>query len=137
MVNSILTSTKKILGVGADYSAFDIDIITHINSSLSIISQIGIGPDTGFFIVDDEAEWSDIGLPDNQLALLRTYVYLKVRMLFDPPSTSFVIDAMNKQIAEHEARLSYYRENLLPAPTPPTEEDDEIEEGALFGGWGA
>lgn len=135
MVNSILTSTKKILGVGADYAAFDIDIITHINSSLSIISQIGIGPEAGFFIVDDEAEWSDIGLPDNQLALLRTYVYLKVRMLFDPPSTSFVIDAMNKQIAEHEARLSYYRENLLTTPTPSVEDDYEIEEGAIFGGW--
>jgi len=118
MENSILISTKKILGVGADYTAFDPDIITFINSTLSIIDQLGIGPTGGFVIEDEDAEWTSLGLPDNQLNLLRTYVFLKVRVLFDPPSTSFLVDAMNKQIQEYEYRLSYLREVLIPVQTP-------------------
>jgi hypothetical protein len=114
MENSILNSTKKILGIEADYTVFDLDIITHINSSLSIISQIGIGPADGFSIEDDLPEWTDLNIPANQMGLLRTYIFLKVRMLFDPPTTSFLIEAMNKQIQEHEYRLSYFREELIP-----------------------
>ena len=117
MENSILTSTKKILGVGEDYTAFDPDIITFINSTLSIIDQLGIGPAGGFVIEDEDAEWTSLELPENQMNLLRTYVFLKVRILFDPPTTSFLIDAMNKQIQEYEYRLSYLREALVPNPT--------------------
>lgn len=114
MEPSILKSTKKILGVGDDDSAFDLDILTHINSSFAIVSQIGVGPTTGFFIEDDTAEWADIDLPADQLALLRSYMFLKVRMLFDPPPTSFHIKAMEDQIAEHYNRLSYMREEQIP-----------------------
>ena len=114
MENSILISTKKILGIAEDYEAFDLDVITHINSSLSIVSQLGVGPEEGFVIEDDIPEWSDLGIPQNQLSMVRTYVFLRVRMLFDPPTTSFLIDAMNKQIQEHEQRLSYLREGLIP-----------------------
>lgn len=116
MENSILKSTKKILGVGEDYTAFDLDIITHINSTFSVVNQLGIGPTEGFSIEDEMAVWSDIDIPDNQLGLLRTYVFLKVRLLFDPPGTSFAIDAMKEQIKEHEYRLSYFREGLIPIP---------------------
>lgn len=137
MEASILKSTKKILGVASEYTAFDLDIITHINSTFSILSQIGIGPVYGFAIEDDQAEWSDIDLPRNQLGMVRTYVFLKVRILFDPPATSFLIEASNKQIEEHEVRLSYFREDLIPVgaatigagnfdgtPPPPSGTDD-------------
>lgn len=114
METSILKSTKKILGVGADYTPFDLDILTHINSAFSIVSQIGVGPLYGFFIEDESAEWADISLPPDQLALLRTYIFLNVRLLFDPPTTSFAIDAAQKQLDEHLVRLSYFREGLIP-----------------------
>lgn len=113
MEDSILISTKKILGVGPDYAAFDLDIITHINSTFSIVHQLGIGPDDGFMIEDDSALWSDLEVDPSQLNLLRTYVFLKVRMLFDPPTTSFLIEATNNQIQEYEYRLSYNREVYL------------------------
>lgn len=114
MEDSILKSTKKILGIQDEYTAFDLDIITHLNSTFSVLSQLGVGPIYGFSIEDDQATWSDIHLPRNQLNMVRTYVFLKVRMLFDPPATSFLIEATNKQIEEHEVRLSYFREDLIP-----------------------
>lgn len=112
MENSILTSTKKILGITEDDTSFDLDVITHINSVFSILSQLGI-PEGGFYIEDKQPVWDDLGLPDEQMRMVRTYMYLKVRMLFDPPGTSFVIEAMNNQIQEHEHRLTYFREGMM------------------------
>lgn len=119
MENSILTSTKKILGIDEDYTAFDLDILTHINSTFAIVHQLGVGPADGVMVEDAEMKWTDLELPPNQLNLLRSYIYLRVRMLFDPPTLSFLIDAMNKQILEHEQRLSMERENLIPLPPSP------------------
>lgn len=113
MENSILTSTKKILGISADYTAFDLDILTHINAAFSVLDQIGIGPEGGFFIEDAGPKWNQLGLPQNQINMVRTYVFLKTRMLFDPPTTSFLIEAMEKQLAEYEYRLSVNREMVL------------------------
>ena len=113
MADSILNSTKKILGLAADYTAFDLDIITHINGVFSTLDQIGVGPVGGFYIEDEEETWDDFTAPPNQLNLVRTYVFLKVRMLFDPPGTSYLIEAMNKQIQEHEYRLNLFRENIV------------------------
>jgi hypothetical protein len=121
MESSILISTKKILGVAANYTAFDLDIITHINSAFSILNQLGVGPVMGFAIEDDAAVWADLALPQNQLSMVRTYIFIKARMLFDPPTTSFLIEAMNKQIEEHEWRLTIFREELLPLPQPEVE----------------
>lgn len=122
MEPSILISTKKILGLDSDYIAFDLDILTHINSVFSILDQLGIGAEGGYAIEDETAVWEDLALPANQLAMVRTYVFLKVRMLFDPPTTSFMIDALQKQIEEHEWRLNMARELLIPIPTTTTEE---------------
>lgn len=117
MEDSILTSTKKILGLGEDYTAFDLDIITHINSVFSIVNQLGVGPVDGFTIEDSQSKWADLeDIPQNQLNLLKGYIWLKVRMLFDPPTLSFVIDAMNKQASEFEWRLNTLREELVPLP---------------------
>jgi len=105
MEDSILTSTKKILGLSEDYDAFDLDIIMHINSSLTILSQLGIGPVPSIVVEDDSEKWADLGVSPHQLGMVKTYIYLKTRMLFDPPSTSFVIEAVNNMIQEHEHRL--------------------------------
>lgn len=114
MDNSILNSTKKILGLPPGYDAFDHDVVTHINATLSIINQLGVGVEGGLFIEDANAVWSDIGAPADQIALIRTYVFLKVGILFDPPTTSFLLDAKKEQIREYEWRLSMLREVALP-----------------------
>ena len=139
MENSILISTKKILGISEDYEAFDLDIITHINSTFALVNQLGVGPSTAFTVEDVNDKWSDLSLPADQLNMLKTYLYLKVRMVFDPPPTSFAIEAMNNQIAEHEHRLSYMREDLLPVPDSSDDEEairEEIFEEVLQETWG-
>jgi hypothetical protein len=118
MEDSILISTKKILGVSEDYTVFDLDITTHINAAFSILHQLGI-PEDGFYIEDETALWSEI--PDvvpTQLNLIKTYVYLKVRSIFDPPGTSFLIEATNNQLREYEWRLNVSRENSIPPLRP-------------------
>lgn len=122
MEDSILISTKKIVGLDEGYDIFDLDVLTHINASFGILNQLGIGPD-GYSIEDEFAGWSDLGLPPDQLNLVRTYVFLRVRMLFDPPATSFLIEATNKQIEEIESRLSINRENLIPFSTDEADRD--------------
>jgi hypothetical protein len=108
--DSILEGTKKILGIGADYTAFDHDIITHINSVFFTLNQLGIGPDPGFMIEDDSSEWSEFIGDDLRLNAIKTYVYLRVRLLFDPPTTSYLITAMKEQREELEWRLNVHRE---------------------------
>lgn len=111
MDDSILDSTKKILNLAPDYTAFDLDIITHINSVFSTLNQLGIGPSEGFMIEDNTATWGSFFLDTTaKFIAVKTYVYLKVRMLFDPPGTSFHIQAANEQLKEYEWRLSVARE---------------------------
>lgn len=113
METSILESTKKILGLDEEYSAFDHDIITHINSAFSILLQLGVGPSEGFEITGAEEVWDSFVVPAEQKSLVKSYLYLRVRMLFDPPATSFGIAAMERQLADYEYRLNYYREDLV------------------------
>lgn len=110
MEPSILKSTKKILGVNEADTSFDIDILTHINSVLAVLTQVGIGPVNGYVIEDDTATWDAFIGTDPRMSLVKTYVYLRVRLLFDPPSTSYAIDSMKNQIAEFEWRLNVMRE---------------------------
>ena len=120
MSSSILTSTKKILGIDADYTAFDSDIITHINSAFSTLAQLGIGPIDGFMIEDATATWDAFLGSDMNLNSVKSYVYLRVRLLFDPPTTSYLITSLNEQLKEIEWRLNVYREETsygLPVPT--------------------
>jgi hypothetical protein len=107
---SILTSTKKILGIDKDYTAFDEDIITHINTALSTLTQLGVGPVGGFVIEDDSAVWGDLIGIDKQFHSVKSYVFLRVRMLFDPPTTSYLISAYEKQLQELEWRLNVHSE---------------------------
>lgn len=116
MSDSILNSTKQTLGLAADYTAYDVDVLTFINSTLSTLAQIGVGPPEGFFITDDAPTWDDLGIAANTLAMVRSYVSLKVRVQFDPPATSFVLEAMKEQIAQYEWRLNQAAESLSPLP---------------------
>lgn len=110
MDNSILRSTKKVLGIDPSDDTFDPDIVTFINSALSTIQQLGIGQ--GFLPVqDDTATWQQFTTNEQFLGLIRTIVYLRVRMLFDPPNTSYLQGAMNTQIDELEWRLNVLRED--------------------------
>lgn len=106
MSDSILDSTKKILGIDADYTVFDLDVITHINSVFTTLTQLGVGPVTGFYIDDSLATWDDYLTPWMNLNAVKSYMYLRVRLLFDPPATSFHIAALEKQIQELEWRLN-------------------------------
>ena len=121
METSILNSTKKILGLAPDYTAFDEDIITHINTAFSTLTQLGVGPAAGFMIEDDTANWVDfIGATDPQLNSVKSYLYLRVRMLFDPPATSYLINAYEDQLRELEWRLNVHREeSQWVDPDPP------------------
>jgi hypothetical protein len=126
MEESILKSTKKILGLADDYTPFDLDVITHINAAFSILDQLGVGPVDGFSISDDTATWNDYIVPSNQLHLVKTYVYLKVRSLFDPPSTGFLITAANDQLKEYEWRLNVFREWAIDPTDPAVEIPEEV-----------
>ena len=106
METSILTSIKKLLGVAEDYAEFDEDIITHINSVFLNLTQLGVGPEEGFMIEDDTAVWEDFIDDSIQLQAVKTYTYLKVKLLFDPPLSSSVTESFTRMIAELEWRLN-------------------------------
>ena len=106
MIESILTSIKKLLGITEEYTDFDPDIIMHINSVFMVLSQLGVGPAEGFRIEDDSAIWSDYITDDDNLDAVKSYIHLKVKMLFDPPLNSAVMEAMKQQINELEWRLN-------------------------------
>lgn len=107
-MESILTSIKKLLGLNEDYTQFDEDIIMHINTVFLNLTQLGVGPKNGFIIEDDSSVWSDfVDIDDNtQLHAIKTYIYLKVKLVFDPPLSSSVVESMNRMIAELEWRLN-------------------------------
>lgn len=107
-MESILTSIKKLLGISEGYTQFDDDIIMHINTVFLNLTQLGVGPETGFSIEDDSTYWEDFVDIESksQLHAIKSYIYLKVKLLFDPPLSSSVIESMNRMIAELEWRLN-------------------------------
>ena len=104
-MESILTSIKKLLGVPATDTSFDQDIIMHINTVLMILNQMGVGAE-GFYIEDETSIWTDFISDMKKVQGVKTYVYLKVRLIFDPPSSSAVIESINRSISELEWRLN-------------------------------
>jgi hypothetical protein len=113
---SILKSTKKILGLPDDYTVFDLDVITHINTAFSTLTQLGVGPSAGFMIEDATPVWADFIGADLQYNAVKSYVFLKVKSLFDPPQTSYLIAAQNEQMRELEWRLNVRREGTSWTP---------------------
>lgn len=103
--DSILDSTKKLLGISAEDTDFDTDVIININSALAVLTQLGVGPSSGFSITDATSNWSDLVSSDKRLEFVKTYVYLKVKVAFDPPMSSAVMEAIKQQISELEWRI--------------------------------
>ena len=111
-MESILTSIKKMLGIPEEYDHFDPDLIMHINSVLSILTQIGVGPSEGFRIEDDLATWEDFLGDGTDYEAVKSYVHLRVKLLFDTSTlTSAVIESMNRMISELEWRLNAIAES--------------------------
>ena len=106
-MESILTSIKKLLGIAEEYEHFDNDIIMHINSVFMILTQLGVGPSKGFVIADSSASWDDF-LPEGgeKLQAVKTYMYMKVKLMFDPPTSSAVMESMKRMVSELEWRLN-------------------------------
>lgn len=104
-MESILTSIKKLLGISEDDTNFDVDVIIHINTAFSILTQLGVGPSEGFSINDNAAVWTDFIADEKKIELVKTYVYLKVKIVFDPPLSSAVIESINRIISELEWRI--------------------------------
>lgn len=107
-MDSILTSIKKMLGIDADYSPFDMDIIMHINAVFVILRQLGAGPEGGFSITGATETWSNYSSDSNLVNLVRPYMYLKVRLAFDPPQASAAVESTKEMIAELEWRISVH-----------------------------
>lgn len=104
-MESILTSVKKVLGITEDYTHFDEDLIMHINSVFMILTQIGVGPEEGYRIEDDTNTWDEFTDDDVTLEAIKSYVPLKVKLLFDPSASSSVTESINRMISEFEWRL--------------------------------
>jgi hypothetical protein len=133
-VDSILDSVKKNLGLADDYDVFDPDIILFINSVFSTLNQLGLGPANGFMIEDDTATWDQFLGGDVRFNDVKTYIYLRVRLLFDPPQTGYLVEALDKQIKELEWRMNVRWEDenwepADPAPSIPDEEDEFVLDG--------
>ena len=104
-MESILSTIKKMLGITEEYTQFDTDITIHINSIISVLTQIGVGPASGFLVVDKSNKWTDWLTTSTDLESVKTYIYLGVRLLFDPPTNSAVTKSYEQIIRELECRL--------------------------------
>ena len=100
----ILDDIKKLIGIVPEYTAFDDQLLLDINAAFNTLHQLGVGPEEGFF-VDRNTEWETY-ISTKRLNFIKSYISMKVRVMFDPPTSSFALDALNKQIAEYEWRIT-------------------------------
>lgn len=110
-MESILTSIKKLLGIMEEYDHFDTDLIIHINSAFMVLTQLGVGPSDGFNISDKSATWDSFVTDPKTYEAVKSYVYLKVKLLFDPPTSSAAMESMTRMIDEFEWRLNVAAES--------------------------
>lgn len=106
MEESILKSIKRLLGIGIEYDDFDSELIMHINSVFMILTQLGLGPETGFRIKDSEDTWTSFLEDRVDLESIKSYMYMRVRLMFDPPQMGYLVDSITKQCTEFEWRLN-------------------------------
>ena len=102
---SILVTIKKMLGLDVDYTAFNVDVITGINSALMVLQQLGVGPEQGMFITGGSETWDDFFTPGQMLEAVKSYIYISVKLVFDPPNNSFVLNSLNEMKDMYEHRL--------------------------------
>lgn len=105
-MDSILTSIKRLLGITEECKDFDDELVSHINSALAILTQLGVGSEKGFSITGDTETWNDFMENDARLGFAKSYVHLKVRLLFDPPASSAHVEAINRTLGELEFRIT-------------------------------
>lgn len=105
-MDSILTSIKKLLGISEEFEAFDPDVIMYINMALNTLTELGVGPKEGFRIESAEETWDSFVGKDTRFEMVRTYVFLKTKMVFDPPQSSVVMECYREQAKELEFRLN-------------------------------
>lgn len=105
-MDSILNTIKKTLSIEEECTDFDQELILHINSVFSVLTQLGVGPEDGFFIEDETETWDDFMDDMKKIQMIKTYIGLKVRLLFDPPTTSFAIESIKNAATEYEWRLN-------------------------------
>ena len=122
-MESILNSIKKLLGIAEDYDHFDSDIIMHINSVFATLTQLGVGPEDGFSINDESAKWEDFLPEERMLHSVKSYMFMKVKLMFDPPLSSAVIECTKEQIKELEWRLQ------VAVDSANTKSEEEIQNG--------
>ena len=122
-MESIPNSIKKLLGIAEDYDHFDSDIIMHINSVFATLTQLGVGPEDGFSIDDESAKWEDFLPEERMLHSVKSYMFMKVKLMFDPPLSSAVIECTKEQIKELEWRLQ------VAVDSANTKSEEEIQNG--------
>ena len=120
MQDSILMTIRKLVCGDPYADHFDTDLLVHINACFSILNQLGVGPENGFVVTDDTQSWSSYIADNYILNMVKTYVTLKVRVIFDPPLTSSVLEAMNKEISQLEWRLNVAVDPVKPTSTSKT-----------------
>lgn len=111
MTESILTSIKQLLGMTEEYNHFDTDIVMHINTVFMTLNQLGVGPEKSFKIEDKNNTWSEFLTEEDDLEAVKSYIYLKVKLLFDPPLSSAVMESTKQMINELEWRLNVQAES--------------------------
>jgi len=136
--DSILLTTKRTLGLDPDYTPYDGEIIVHINSVLANLNQLGLGPVGGMVIDGADATWTDFlvreeqTVPDPRLNHAKSYMHMRVKMLFDPPSVGYVLTAYEKMIQEAEWRLMVAQDDIInPLPPPEITNPDDLDEDFL------
>ncbi len=122
-MESILNSIKKLLGIAEDYDHFDSDIIMHINSVFTTLTQLGVGPEDGFSINDEAEKWEDFLSEERMIHSVKSYMFMRVKLMFDPPLSSAVIECTKEQIKEMEWRLT------VAVDSANTESEEEIQNG--------
>ena len=120
MQDSILMTIRKLVCGDPYADHFDTDLLVHINACFSILNQLGVGPESGFVVTDDTQSWSSYIADNYILNMVKTYVTLKVKKIFDPPLTSSVLEAMDKEISQLEWRLNVAVDPVKPTSTSKT-----------------
>lgn len=105
LYDSILVTTRKLIGPNGNYDVFDEDLLVHINSFFEVLTQCGVGPEEGFRVIDENTKWSDFTTNGEEYAMARQYIVLRTRLAFDPPASSFAMDSLKKIADEMEWRM--------------------------------
>ena len=125
MANSVFNSVKKVVGLLGDDGSFDEDILLHINSVVSTLRQLGLSIPADFYVEDDVQTWQDLLGEFRDLDLVKSYMTMKVRLMFDPPASSFGLKSMEEMVKEYEWRINVLTDQPYPVPVLPAPEGSE------------